>query len=223
MKKHFPLFVFAILLLIACQKQADTEPASADNYQPTKAGTTWTYEVYDNKTASSKGSFTVKALGTDTLIEGRTFKIFSNSGGNNDYYNQTGIEFRQHANFEAGTQKITLLYLKDAPQGTVWTETKTVNFSGAPFQVTINYQILEKGISYSVPGGSLHFPNVIHVKATLGAITYVGGTIVPDSDFHYYYAKDLGRIFSHTKLKISVPPFVNIDEDTETRLKSFTP
>ncbi len=219
------LIVFCTILILSgcdCNKTV-TEPPAPATFLPVTAGSSWTYSTQSYAPAPSIGSFTLKATAKDTMISNKTYKVFTNTNADNEYYSVTGTDYFQLGNLAALNQRLELLYLKDAAVGTTWTETKTITFPGVttPINLPLNYSITEKGISYTV--GSKTFTDVTHVKITIGTLTVMGFPITPVSDFNYYYARGIGRIYARTKLTISVPlAGININNDDELKLTSYT-
>jgi hypothetical protein len=216
--------LYAILILSGCDcNKTVTPPPVPATFLPVTAGSSWTYSTQTYAPVPSTGTFILKATAKDTLISSKTYKVFTNSSADNEYYNVTGTDYFQLGNLAALNQRLELLYLKDAAVGTAWTETKTINFPGVPtpINVPLNYSVINKGISYVV--GAKTFTDVTHVKITIGTLTVMGFPITPVSDFNYYYARGIGRIYARTKLTISVPlAGININNDDELKLTSYT-
>ena len=62
--------VIVIFLLSSCQKEIDWGlggGVGSNDYQPVSANSVWNY------TSTSKGSYTIKSLGTDSLISSRQY------------------------------------------------------------------------------------------------------------------------------------------------------
>ncbi len=222
MNKLIGLCTILILSGCDCNKTVTTPPVPA-TFLPVKAGSSWTYTTQAYAPVPSTGTFTLKATAKDTVISSKTYKVFTNSSADNEYYNVTGTDYFQLGNLAALNQRLELLYLKDAAVGTTWAETKTITFPGVPtpINVPLNYSVTKKGISYVV--GAKTFTDVTHVKITIGTLTVMGFPITPVSDFNYYYARGVGRIYARTKLTISVPlAGININNDDELKLTSYT-
>ncbi|MEO7311963.1 MAG: hypothetical protein ABIX01_16275 [Chitinophagaceae bacterium] len=222
MNKLLPICLALVFSGCKCKKD-NPAPATPASYMPITAGSSWTYSTQTYAPVASTGSYTIKATARDTIVSGRTYKVFTNSSTDNEYYNITGTDYFQLGNLAAINQRLELLYLKDAAVGTSWTENKTVTLTGIPTPVTIplNFQVTEAGISYTV--GAKTFTGVTHVKITIGTISVSGIPITPVSDFNYYYARGVGRIYARTKLSISIPlAGININNDDELKLTSYT-
>jgi len=223
MPKLFILYAFLILSGCDCKKSVPTPPGAPATFMPTTTGSTWNYSTQTYLPVPSTGTYTLKATAKDSVIGSKTYKVFTNSNADNEYYNITGTDYFQLGNLAALNQRLELLYLKDAAAGTTWTETKTINFPGipVPISVPLNYSVIEKGISYTV--GTKTFTEVTQIKITIGTLSVMGFTITPVSDFKYYYARGVGRIYARTKLTISVPlAGININNDDELKLISYT-
>jgi hypothetical protein len=113
--------------------------------------------------------------------------------------------------------------LKDTAVGTTWSETQTLSMNGFTATAPVTYQVTEKDISYIVNGKT--YTGVTHVKTTLGALSVPGFPIplTPTSDINFYYARGIGRIYSHVKIALSVPLVnLNVNIDEELLLKNYT-
>lgn len=217
------MYIMAIILITvtSCKKKKDDTPAT---YMPNTANSTWNYSTKSYAPTPATGSYTLKATNKDTTINSKTYRVFTNSGGANDYYAQVGTDYYQLGNIGAlSGQRVELLYLKDAAAGTTWSETQMATIPGFPTAVSVpvNYQIAEKGISYTAGGKT--YTDVTHVKITLGAISVSGFPIVPVTDLNFYYVRGVGRIYSRTKIAVSVPLVgINLNMDDELTLTSYT-
>jgi hypothetical protein len=219
MKKLIPALLALPLFFASCDKDDDSTPPAA-NYQPTSAGSTWTYETTNNIT-TVKASFTVTAKGTDTTIGTKTYKVYTNSAGTNDYYYNNGSDYYQFGGIAGITDNTELLYLKtNLAAGAGWDETKTVSIpSLGNANVKLSYTFVEKVASMTVEGNA--YSDVLHIKVTLSNIT-VSGIPIPVTlqELHFYYAPGVGRIKSQIKLTLTPPIGSPIVVDNETNLKS---
>ena len=149
--------VIVIFLLSSCQKEIDWGlggGVGSNDYQPVSANSVWNY------TSTSKGSYTIKSLGTDSLINSRRYYKFDRiqSGvASRLYMNKTGGEYWQYAFFPQAFQVVDLNYLKDSVVGTTWTNTIII----AGLANYHKYTILANGISRTVNGRT--FNNVIEL------------------------------------------------------------
>ena len=191
---------------------------------PNTANSTWNYSTKSYAPIPATGSYTLKATNKDTTINSKTYRVYTNSGGPNDYYAQVGTDYYQLGNIGAlAGQRVELLYLKDAAAGTNWSETQMAMIPGIPTAVSVpvNYQIAAKGFDTTI-SGTTH-KDVTRVKITLGAISVSGFPIVPVTDLTFYYARGVGRIYSRTKIAVSVPLVgINLNMDDELTLTSYT-
>ena len=90
------------------------------------------------------------------------------------------------------TRVKSVLIKSNLPVGGTWTETATV--SG--LNISINYSIIAKGISRTVPYGT--FYDVIHVRQRISATIIPGFPATQVSQVDYYYANAVGLIESLT-------------------------
>lgn len=182
-KLLFPVICLAILT--QCKKSNDN-PDGGD-YLPLTIGSNWTY--LSNGTTS-----TITVSSKDTVALGRTYKVFTNSNGPNQYHVKSGNEYYRFATFQNFFPNgVEELYLKsDGNVNTNWQFSVNVNFGGIPIPVTASYTITEKGITKNVQGKN--YTDVVHVVMTLSSG-------LGNGDF--YYAKGVGMISS--SLNITVP------------------
>jgi len=222
--KEDVLILATIPMLAAdCNKEVEAV-APTVSLLPVTTNSTWTYDTKNNITTAT-GTFTLKVTGKDSSIAGKTYKVFSNTAGGNEYYTQGASDYYQYANFAAANQKLELLYLKDnVNAGLSWDQTISITVPGLPTTLTgtLTNKIEEKGITYSVGGKT--YSNVIRVKSTIGAITIPGlpTAITPITDINSYYAAGIGRIYTRTKISITIPTVTPINTDDEVTLKSYT-
>jgi hypothetical protein len=216
--------IFALLALplffASCDKDDDPAPPAAANYQPTTIGSTWNYET-TTKPANTKTSYTLTATSSDSTINGKTYKVFTNSGGDNDYYYNNGTDYYQFGGIAGITDNAELLYLKtNVAVGAGWDETKTVAIPGlGDASVKLNYTYFEKVASMTVEGNT--YTDVLHIKVALSNITISGFPItITTQDLHFFYAPGVGRIKSQIKLTLTPPLGSPIAVDNETNLKS---
>jgi len=214
MKKLFALSLIAAVFMSGCD---DDDPAPTpphvNNYQPTTTNSTWTYKVENKNNPSANFNFTLKAIGKDTAINSKTYKVFTNTSGPNEYYLQSASDYYQFAGFAGLTSNVELNYFKDAAVGTKWTENKTVTVSGLPLATVFNYEITEKTATMTING--LNFTNVLKVHVTLA----VTGVTFTNQDLNFYYVEGVGRVKTQIKLAAAFPA---INSDTETTITAYT-
>ncbi|RZK33359.1 MAG: hypothetical protein EOO61_15450 [Hymenobacter sp.] len=190
---------------------------------PNTANSSWNYDTKTTAPTPATGNYTLKATNKDTVIGSRTYRVYTNSGGQNEYYAQVGSDYYQYTTAAGlSTQAVEVLYLKDAAAGTTWSETQSITMNNIPISTTLNYQIAEKGISYTTNGKT--YTDVTHVKVTLGAFTLPFPIpITQTSDIHFYYARGIGRIYNHTKITVAAALLMlNLSIDNELLLKTYT-
>lgn len=210
----FPFFLFS------CLKESSNIPnqGSKANYQPTTAGSVWNYRV----TGTSNYNYRLTAEEKDSLINNRSYRVFSNDKDPYEYhYKEGGDYFRYSRPPEFNFQPVELLYIRDyLGVGQEWLEVKTIKVPIGGIDVNVNAEVTikieEKDISYTVNG--VTYDKVIHlsVKPEFKALLVPIGS---SSDIHYYYADNIGMIYNKTKLSV---PTANIDMDKETKLVSYT-
>ena len=219
------LFICTILFIVLsagnCKKPGNDNPPAAENtYQPLTVGSEWNYTV----TGSNAGTFKVTILNRDTTVNGKTYSVASNSAGPNEYYAKFASDYLRFNKFpELNNQLIELLYLKDnLAKGQTWTETKTINatitgLGTVPVTATLVFTIAEKGIDHVVNG--VTFKDVIKVTVVPSFTAFGAGVPVDSHDLQYFYAKNIGLIYSKASIVIS---FAAINSSSETKLGAYT-
>jgi hypothetical protein len=174
--------ICTVIIFTNCQKK--TEIAIGSDYMPLTPGSTWTY-------SSSGSSFTLAATNRDTVANGKTYRVVTNSAGSNYYFGKNGNEYYRYGALAAlNLSGVEELYLKDNldVSGT-WATSQVFNAPGIPIPLTANltHAIKSKGGSRTVSGKT--FNDVIHVRLD---ISVTGFGSVGGGDF--YYAKNIGMI-----------------------------
>ncbi|MFY7879751.1 MAG: hypothetical protein ACOVP6_06750 [Lacibacter sp.] len=230
-KSIFFLLLLFITGTIACKKKKDATPpppTTASDYMPMTTGSEWNYAVSTNGAPST---YKLTATAKDTLFSnGRTYKVFTNSSGPNEYYFRNGSEYYRYTTLPGLTdQSFELKYLVDNLNvGATWVETKSVDVDLSslmipgvgtetlPIQIT--FKIEEKGISHTVDAKT--YSDVIRVSATLKITDSPFGEIVPSpNNINYYFAKGIGMV--HNTIVFGVA-LAGIDVNSETKLTSYT-
>ena len=209
------------LFLLSCSK-SDNTPAAGDKFMSLSVGSTWNYQFINNVTLASN-AYTLTSSSNDTAAAGKTYHVFTNSNGPNEYYNITGSDYYRLQAFSLGTTDTTLenLYLKDgAALNSTWAQIYTINVAGIPggVGVTVTNKIQDKGNTKVV--GTTTYSNVIHVVTTISIPALTGlGTIT--TDIHYYYAPKFGMIENDVKIDlVSVALGLDQHNDSKTTLTS---
>nr|MBA4141266.1 hypothetical protein [Segetibacter sp.] len=119
-------------------------PTPATDYSPLTANSTWTYQT------ASSGTYTLTSTNRDTTINGKTFHVFTNSNGGNNYMGKSGNDYYRFGILPGiAPNGFDETYLKDnlGVNGT-WTVTQNVTVPGFPVAVQVNlaYTIAEKGV-----------------------------------------------------------------------------
>jgi hypothetical protein len=229
MYKVLIVFLFTCTLA-ACKKKNNNGSSGNLVYQPVSANSEWNYVVTGTANGgSANSSYKLVSLGRDTMVGSRTYAVFSNSLGPNEYYNQSGSDYYRFARLaELNNQQVELLYLKDnLGQGQSWVETKvvTTNVAGAgSVQVTakLTFTIAARDIDFVVNGTT--FKNVIKLTTTPEFTAIFPPLPVPSvipstGTIEYYYARNVGLIYNKTVISI---PLASVAVDTETKLSSYT-
>jgi flagellar hook protein FlgE len=104
------LICATILIILSagnCKKSSNNPPAVTGDYQPLTSGSEWNYTV----TGTNAGTFKITATSKDSSISGRTYKVFTNSAGANEYYyKSSGDYFRYNKVKELNNELVEILY-----------------------------------------------------------------------------------------------------------------
>ncbi|MER3498585.1 MAG: hypothetical protein C4308_08095 [Chitinophagaceae bacterium] len=207
-------YCFAVTLLFtACQKEISDEVTGGGNagdYQPVSANSEWNYH------STSQGDYTVKAVGTDTMINGLRYYSFDNinAGITQRFYvsKERGV-YHEYTFFPPAATKLDIVVLKDSAVGTSWINTLN---RGGVFSYH-KYTILAKGQQRTVNGKT--FNDVIEVDYEMSIDDPFGGnTPLKLGTGKNYWAKNVGAIESFYNISFLGMPLVT---DT-TKLVSYT-
>jgi hypothetical protein len=208
MKKSF-FFAVVIILFASCQKEVDGRlgGGSVADFQPVSANSEWNY------TSTSIGSYTLKSIGADTMINGRRYYKFDNitsQGTARAYLAKVGGVYWQYGEAPVGGVVLEQIYLKDSAIGTNWTN--TISVSG--FNNYHKYTVSARDIQRTVNGKS--FNNVIELTYQLSLDNPLGGVINAGGG-KQYYARGVGAIES-----FFTAGFMGFNISDTTRLTSYT-
>lgn len=209
---------FIILSAGNCKKNPDAQPpADQGDYQPLTIGSEWNYSTTGTTAAGPVNSlFKLTVLNKDTVSGGKTYKVFSNSVGQNEYYNKSGNDYNRISFFAALPQPVEVLYLKDnLSVGGSWTEVENITVPGVPFPVPVSLNFVVEKNKFDTTMDGTVYKDVIKVRLTP---TVPGVTIT--SDISYYYARKVGLFYNKTT--VVIPPPVSINVNTVTKLNSYT-
>lgn len=211
------LVLYITLTSSECNKKSTPEPSVNDSYQPVTAGSEWNYTTTGTTGAGPVNvSYKLTATSRDTSSAGRTYRVFTNSIGANEYYNKSGNDYYRIASFAALPQALDVLYLKDnLAAGGSWSETKSITISGSPFPIPVNLAFSIVGNKFDTSFNGNNFKEVIRVKLTPS----ITGVPIENNDITYLFAKNVGMIANKIRLRVSL---ASIDVNTETKLGTFT-
>lgn len=211
------LFICTILFIVLtagnCKKPSTPDPTPASTYQPTTTGSEWNY-ITTGTTASgsANGTYTLKATSKDSISNGKTFRVFTNSAGTNEYYVKVGNDYSRISSLASLTNQVELLYLKDnLSAGASWSETKNVTVSGNPATVNVTYTIVGNKFDTSFNGNT--FKDCIRIKVNPDI-----GFPFQQNDIWYLFAKNVGMIANKVRVKFDL---LAVNVDTQTKLETF--
>ena len=219
------LLLPAFLGIASCKKESNTP--SPVKFMSFAAGNEWVYKSTDNSSGATQTD-TVKATGNDSAANGRIYKVYSNTGGPNEYYNNTGSDYYTFRSLHTSfiDTSLEVLYLKDdlAVNGT-WPQNVafSVEFFGTqiPLVLTLTNKIAQKGITKVVNG--VTYNNVTDVQTVL-TVTGVPALVTYSlaSDIHYYYAPKIGQIENKTLINFSAAGLSPTTVNQKMELQSST-
>ena len=222
-KFRFWAILMLPVLAISCKKDSGT-PTPTVKFMSLTTGSTWNFKLTNNPSSTSIPitNYTLTATSGDSVANAKTYKIFTNSSGANEYYNIIGSDYYTYRKLPAalGGTSIEVLYLKDnAALNDTWSQTTPITVSGFTLSLTLINKIAQKGISKTVNG--IIYTDVIDVETSLS----VSGIPVPytlTSDIHYYYAPKFGQIENKIKIDLTVTGLPPTNFDQKTELQSAT-
>ncbi|HRO06276.1 MAG TPA: hypothetical protein PLE75_06315 [Ferruginibacter sp.] len=239
MKKAIFYLSLCTIIGVSCGKDDDgggNPPPGSSSYMDTSSGGVRNYAFKNNNPITPEENFTQTATNRDTLVAGKSYKVFTNSNGGNSYYNITPVTggndyYTQLTLNGLGTMidPITNLYLKDyVNTGGSWANgpyTFNVDFGGTPvpLSVTLNNQVIASNTTRTVRGNN--YTGVKHIKTTVSAVVGTPPISTPVtglfSDINSYYAPRYGLIENSTILSID---FMGVQDsvNTQTFLLSAT-
>jgi len=199
--------IFGALLLAfsvsSCKKddQNGSDTPAAGSYVNQAPGTTWNFKSTDS-TNFTVSNYTVTSSSSDTNVNGRTYHIFNNSNGGNQYLNATGSDYYQFSSLGAGLPAFELRYLSDnAAVGSSWTNplaaTTTLNGTSVGINATVKSTVEQKGGTLSINGKT--YNNVITMRteiqnATIQVSFFNLPIVFTTQEVVQYYAPKYGLI-----------------------------
>ncbi len=215
MKRILFLLILAIVFA-ACQKEVDGDNGSSGgnnsnsslDYQPVSANSEWDY------TSTTSGNSHTVALGTDTTINGlRYYKFDKSAGGVTErgYISKANGVYRTYGDFDPANQVVDLIYLKDSPVGTNWTN--TISVSG--FSNYHKYTVSQRDIQHTVNGKM--YNTVIELNYDFSVDDPINGGVLNVGGGKYYYAKGVGLIEAYFGFS-----FFGVSSTDTTRLVKYT-
>lgn len=217
------LIVSALLLAIiiaGCSKNNSTTTPQSDSYLNTSANSSWNYEQTDSSTGTGVvNNYVITSTSKDTVINSKTYHIYTNSDGGFNYQNVSGHDYYQYDSLPAGfgTGVFERLYLKDnGTAGSGWSQDFNVNIPGFPIAVpvTLTNNIVERDISRVVNG--VTYTSVIHTS------TSISSSLIPTgltTAINSYYAAKYGLIENSTIIQLDYLGLIE-NVNLHTRLMS---
>lgn len=155
----------------SCKKddQNGNGTPAAGSYINQSSGTTWNFKSTDSSTLSVS-NYTITSSTSDTNVNGRSYHIFNNSNGGNQYLNVSGSDYYQYSSLGAGLPAFELRYLSDnATVGSSWTNplsaTTTLNGTSVTINATVKTSVEQKGSTMTINGKN--YTNVITMRTEI--------------------------------------------------------
>ncbi len=214
--KSIALFSLLVIIVSCKKNDSTTNPPKNDTYLTTSSGSSWNYHSIDNSGAVPPSDYTLTATANDTSIGGRTYHIFINSAGGNQYMTTTSHDYYQFDSLPAGVGNAVIdrLYLKDnLAVGGTWSQSVNVNIPGSfiPIPFTVSNSIAESGISKTVNGTV--YTDVIHVTSQISSSFIPSASLTSSIDT--WYAKKYGMIENTSQVHLD---FAGIVQDVNTAI-----
>ena len=219
--KRLLFYPFVLLLLItgSCQREISQEIISGGgsgggtgDYQPVSAGSEWNY------TALSLGNYSLKALGTDSTINGRKYYKFDQTIAgttNRAYMGKANNVYYSYGSQTVGGTPVSVDYfviLKDTAVGGTWTNTINTGFVNAYYKYTVTGRDLNRTVLGKSYSSVIELTTQLLIDDPLG-----GGIPIPIGTGKDYYAKGVGAIESFNSVS-----FFGVSQTDTTRLVSYT-
>ena len=183
--KYLLLIIIAAGLAVSCKKSkiesiAQNQSRDSLTYQPSVPASKWTYR----RTVAGIGvsNYDYIRATSDTMLYGKSFKIFTNSNGDaNQYVRQD--EGKYYSILTASTNKPEFLILDTARQvGQSW-------IGGVNGSDTYTFTMKEKIPVYQLDGFTFKNVLVVHQERKNGS-----GNVTLDGDT--YFAQGVGQVYS---------------------------
>jgi hypothetical protein len=204
MKKLFIAITVFVFVSSSCKKSTDT----VVEYYPLTTGSSWTYKSTPGNT------YTLTVTNKDSVVNGRTYKVLSNSNGANNYQAKIGTDYYRYVPTNAfpGLTGLEELFLKDnLSVGTTWQTTQPLTIPGVgAVTMKLNYKAAAIGVSKLV--STVTYTDCIQVQLTLVAsLGILGETAIGNGDF--YYAKGIGLV--NSTLNVNIPGQTAFNQTTD--------
>jgi hypothetical protein len=225
-KNYFLALILVPLGFLSCKKSSsDSTP---DQFMSFTAGSSWNYQQTTNPSSATptNSNYTLTCSSNDTLINTKTYKKFTSTNGQTEYYNLTGNDYYTFYQLPAflGGSRVENIYLKsNAPVGNTWTQNYPVTVSGFNLTLNLTNKIDSLGINRTVNG--VTYTNVTLVKTDFtisGIPSFISYTL--NTDIYYYYAPKVGQIENSQKITFTTtaPGVAPVNFDQKLKLLTST-
>ena len=205
MKKILTVLFIISGAILSCKKEVSAPVVTSGTYMNFTPNSTWNYDLIDNVTAAIS-NYTVTSTNRDTLANGKTYHVFTNSTGVNEYYNFSGNDYYVFQSLPAllGGAAVQNLYLKDNVSiNTSWNQEYKLTVSNLPLSIILTNTVTEKGVSKTI--NATNYTDVIHITTTI-SLSVLGMPLPAGAlttDIQTYYAKNYGMIQSKNKIGLN--------------------
>lgn len=202
MKPNFSLFII-VIFLSSCGKKKDIEQVpekpSQSSFINKSEGSFWTYKIRNFKSFNLDSSVTITATGGDTLINGRLYRIYTSSGGDQKYLDATTSDCYEYFRVPGTEFYMERLFLKTKlRQSEIWTQEAVLDPDNPSnsLKLSLQNEVRELG---NVRLNETDYSNTYHIL-TKGTITSPSGSNVGSLVFDNYYTTDYGLLYNATVL-----------------------
>lgn len=201
MKKNILILIAIITVFSACKKDNNNNPDnSTGGYQPTTAGSTWTYQntasIIDNFNAAGPDVTTVvnTMTGTTKVFNGKTFHVVNTVDDGTTAENYFGINGHIYTSRSADNDGAVEIDYLDDSKDAGYSSTINLQIQGA--DARLKTTVVEKGITKTILNKA--YTNVIHTK--LETQVKDGANYTTTAAVDFYVAKGVGIIAIYTSL-----------------------
>lgn len=217
---------FSLLILgTSCKKSGSGSGSGGTAFMTLTSGSSWNYKE-TNQLNSTSANYTLTATAKDSLVNGRTYRVFSvdrNGAKSSDYYNISGSTYYQFTSLSPLLPRFEYRYLVDnAPN---WSDNINQNVSneilsqipnvpaGTTVSISAKVNNILEGSQLTQTVNGINYTDVKKVKTSLENIIVtikINGFPLPNTieqkknEIISYYTPKKGLVQRDTKLQIAI-------------------